>query len=345
MANPAPRPLLTLLEGPQTFQVFKDHDTAHGYAHQLHGTLEEHHDTLQRLNENGMGVFFTVNQTDGKGRKAENIVKVRAYICDIDDAPTPKEKLDKVLTLIKAELPPSAIVESKNGLHCYWYAAAGENVDAREYALTNQHLIKRFGGCVQSKDIARVLRVPGYHHRKDPNDPFLVKRIIENPERLYTQEQIRSAYPLPDEPRRTYVLDARHKIGLDEEERLTEDEKAFRWRRTVEGLAAWTPVEGQKHRVLLLAFGVARKLEVPRSQAETDLYPIVAKWPTKDTTEQAIEKHAAWAYSEQAEEAHINGLRSCGVTIDLRGGPNSRRWKKRRRPTKGEDRPKGDDNP
>lgn len=328
-APATPTTPLTLLEGPQTFQVFPDNNEVPGHAQIIHGTLEEHRAKLEQLNENGMGIFYTVNQTDLQGRKADNIKRVRAYICDIDGTPDPMDKLNKLLELIRAKLPPSAVIESRNGLHAYWYAADNQSTDQREYANVNQHLIKQFGGCTQSKDLARVLRVPGFMHRKDTNNPFLVKRVIDEPSRVYTAEQIQQAFPLPvDAPRPTAVELRRN--APTQEENLTEDEEEFRWRRTLEGLAAWNPVDGSKHAVLLVAFGVARKLQVSQSQAESDLYPIVATWNTKDSTEQSILKHANWAYSSEAKDAHINGLRTLGVSIDLKGGPRSKNWRRTR---------------
>lgn len=322
---------LALLEGPQTFQLFPDNNTVRGYAQIIHGTLEEHRAKLEQLNAEGMGVFFTVNQTDGQGRKAENITAVRAYICDIDNIPDPKDKLNKMLELIRSKAPPSAIVESKNGLHCYWYAVDGESIDQREYATVNEHLIKRFTGCTQSKDLARVLRIPAFMHRKEMDNPFLVKRVIEDQTRRYTADQIKTTFPIPVEEPKRYSLDMRKNERPDNDEDLTEDQCEFRWRRTLEGLTAWTPVDGMKHTVLLLAFGVARKYQIPQSRAESDLFPIVATWNTKDSTEQSILKHANWSYSDGADIAHINGLRRVGVEIDLKGDPGAKNWRRKRR--------------
>lgn len=63
-----------------TFQTFGE-GKKRGKKHLtklLHGTFDEHHDKLLELNAQGAGVFVTINKTDGKGRKAENIVDVRA---------------------------------------------------------------------------------------------------------------------------------------------------------------------------------------------------------------------------------------------------------------------------
>ena len=50
----------------------------------LHGTFNQHKDALAALNAKGAGVYVTVNQTDLKGRKEANIVKVRALFVDLD---------------------------------------------------------------------------------------------------------------------------------------------------------------------------------------------------------------------------------------------------------------------
>lgn len=53
-----------------TFQTFADADDASGsLVRMLHGTLDQHAAQLQRLNDQGAGVFVTVNETDLTGRK------------------------------------------------------------------------------------------------------------------------------------------------------------------------------------------------------------------------------------------------------------------------------------
>jgi hypothetical protein len=50
---------------------------------------------LSHLNEQGAGIFVTVNETDGKGRKRENITRVRAVWQEDDDGfdgPFPLER-------------------------------------------------------------------------------------------------------------------------------------------------------------------------------------------------------------------------------------------------------------
>ena len=53
----------------------------------IHGTVDNCWAELVSLNDQGAGIFVTVNETDGKGRKTENIKRVRAVFVDLDGAP------------------------------------------------------------------------------------------------------------------------------------------------------------------------------------------------------------------------------------------------------------------
>ena len=105
-----------------TFQTFDD-NTDRGKADKLsamtfHGSLSTHAPRLKNLNAKGAGVFITVNATDGRGRKADNITAVRALISDFDDA-DPK-RLDRLLNL---PIPPNLVIESSTDKHhAYWIA-------------------------------------------------------------------------------------------------------------------------------------------------------------------------------------------------------------------------------
>ena len=48
------------------------------------GSLSERWDELVDLNRKGAGIFVTVNETDGLGRKNSNIIRVRAVFQDDD---------------------------------------------------------------------------------------------------------------------------------------------------------------------------------------------------------------------------------------------------------------------
>lgn len=70
-----------------TFQLFDDNKDRRSseLARVLSGTLDEVWNRLCAYSERGAGVFVTVNETDGIGRKLENMKRVRAVFQEADD--------------------------------------------------------------------------------------------------------------------------------------------------------------------------------------------------------------------------------------------------------------------
>src|SRR5262249_29637637 len=79
-------------------------------------------------------------------------------------------------------LDPSLVVESSPGkFHRYWLVADHWAADERgrmDFAGVMERLIESYGSDKNAKDISRVLRLPGFLHRKDPARPHMV-HIIE----------------------------------------------------------------------------------------------------------------------------------------------------------------------
>ena len=152
-----------------TFQTFDDNADRDdkSLVRVLHGSLEQLAARLSRLNAKGAGIFITINETDLKGRKAENIKKVRAVFSDLDGAPLEPVK--------KAKLKPHIIVESSpERWHPYWRA---EGIRLEDFGAIQKAIIERFDADPNIHDLPRVMRLPGFYHRK--GDPFLV-RIIDS---------------------------------------------------------------------------------------------------------------------------------------------------------------------
>lgn len=298
------RAMLELLKGPQTFQTFKDTPDADVSPHVLHGGLMQHWHRLRDMNGAGAGIFFSVNETNQRGRTLADITRVRAYYAEIDQIPFEDQKRARVYGALSAALPPSAIVESKNGLHLYWYALKNQPLDPAEYKLTNLHLIHAFEGDKRVRDLARVLRVPGFKHTKDPEHPFAVMVTYEDPAALYDWREIREAYPLPQhEQPQPWSRSGKPSAPSPEA-----------WEVVLQGLFDWRPVDGEKHFVLMLALGVAVKFGVPQAQAEEDLIAVVSGWNTRESAETSVRSRARWAYT-QGGPCTVKGLRSAGVPV------------------------------
>lgn len=125
----------------------------------------------QPANGGFCGVYVVVNETDGKGRKANNIIGVRALFVECDHG----SLSDVHIAEFRDYFKPSIIVESSPGkIHCYWLLQQ-ESCPLSKFSSCQQMLATRFTNLragLEAKDLPRVLRVPGFLHLKDLGCPF-----------------------------------------------------------------------------------------------------------------------------------------------------------------------------
>lgn len=165
----ASRFLDALAEGePVTFQTFDDSEKKRReLAQVLHGSIDEAGDALQAANQRGAGVFWMVNYGNSKGRKREHVTGVRALFLDLDGAP-----LEPVLA---AGVEPHAVVESSPGKwHVYWLVTGCK---LEQFALAQKALAAKFGGDASVNDLPRVMRLPGFLHRKSAPYQSRIERL------------------------------------------------------------------------------------------------------------------------------------------------------------------------
>ena len=147
-----------------------------------HGTFNEHKQTLAAINKRGGGVFVTINETDLKGHKKENILKIRAVFVDLDGSP-----IQPILDL-EEDLQPHIIIESSpNKWHTYWLV---DNCSLELFPNVQRALAAKFNGDIAVNNINRVMRLAGFSHNKgesfitrihtmqDNNYPYSVNKLI-----------------------------------------------------------------------------------------------------------------------------------------------------------------------
>ena len=142
------------------------------------GSLRSLKDWLTAQNNAGGGVYFVVNQTDGEGRKRENIKKVRAVFIDLDGAP--------IAPVLKAAIQPQAIIESSPGHYQAFWRCKG--VALYEFTAIQSALARKFNGDKTVKNLDRVMRLPGFYHLK--KEPFMSRIYRENVCLPYKKEEI-----------------------------------------------------------------------------------------------------------------------------------------------------------
>jgi hypothetical protein len=142
---------------------------------------------LEKYNREGFGIFGTVQAFDGP-RRIENLVRIRAWAVDIDRG----SKESQIERLHRSPLKPSSIVETKQGFHAYWYA---RDAKAENYRAVASRLVEFFDGDRNARDLARVMRVPGFLHQKDPANPFPVRRVWGPIAAAYNEASMALAFP------------------------------------------------------------------------------------------------------------------------------------------------------
>jgi uncharacterized protein DUF3987/primase-like protein len=157
-----------------TFQFFSDGPGT--YAEIFHGTLDEVWSKVHALNTPArrVGVFVTINETNFKGRRSENIVRPRALFADADS----DEQITRSIEAIEAcRAAPSMIVKSGRGLHFYYICA---DIPRDQFSTLQKSLIDKLGTDAAITDLPRVMRLPGTLHLKNPVKPRLVKLLRTN---------------------------------------------------------------------------------------------------------------------------------------------------------------------
>ncbi len=169
-------------ETTHTFQTFDDDKDRVNprLARILHGTLDEHYEVLRNLNLQGAAICVAVNETNGKGRKIDDITKVRALYQDDDG------------NGIDLPIKPHIAVETSPGrFHNYWSV---NNINLDEYDGIHQQIIDDYGCDPACKGVNKALRMPGFFHCKE--EPHLVRIVATNDISPYGREKVMEALKL-----------------------------------------------------------------------------------------------------------------------------------------------------
>ena len=166
------------------YQTFQDRKSAEKDGSLTRITTDQA--ALPDLHARGAGIYATVNQTDGTGRKSQNITHVRAVWREADDPDLPALPIE-----------PSMVIETSPG-HRHEYFLVQNDWPADEqgradFASIMERMVETYGSDKNAKDISRVLRVPGFLHRKD-SPPHLV-RIVAASVRRYSRQELLAAFP------------------------------------------------------------------------------------------------------------------------------------------------------
>jgi len=160
-----------------------------------------------RADAEGLEVFFGVGRRVEHSKGADGVLAIAAVWVDIDPSDEAREdgdllheeRVEMRRRLLAHEPAPSIIVTSGQGVQAYWLL--DEPADPEVVRAVNTALAARLGGDKLACDPARVLRLPGSHHRKTAT-PLPVGEIWTSSYALHRiedmpQERARRSYAAP----------------------------------------------------------------------------------------------------------------------------------------------------
>lgn len=151
------------------------------------------------------GFFAMAKYGAANNRTTKNVVALKSFYVDLDCGPgKPYQDLIEGMTALKdfclaTKLPKPTIVKSGMGAHLYWVCKdTFSRVDWLAHAEKLKGLCEAQGFRVDpaiTGDAARILRIPGTFHVKDPTNPILVEVLFAAPE--LTRDELQQLLP-PD---------------------------------------------------------------------------------------------------------------------------------------------------
>ena len=209
---------------PVTFQVFydpKDGTTRPDLAATWTADIDSSLDYLQYAQSQYCGVYMTINETDGTGRETDNITKLRVMFADFDGIAEPQWSITPHLVQRR---------DATHG-HAFWLIHA-DGVSFDEWSTLQKQIAMYHGTDEQVIDPARVVRLPGTIHYKDPQNPvsYAITSNYAGSGHRYTIDEIRNACALPADLDAKLNQWANARAGIDEGigyERNAQEESRF----------------------------------------------------------------------------------------------------------------------
>ena len=152
-----------------------------------------------KMQKKGCGVFFSINGFREGKRKKENLTNINAVYVDIDIAKEENHlEKDELLGkkaiannyIMKSPLEPHFITETKNGFHLIWLV--GDIETESDFIFITKGLTKYFKADDGGLSVNKVLRLPGFRHLKNPEDPFKCILLKDNSDTIpkYCKDEI-----------------------------------------------------------------------------------------------------------------------------------------------------------
>lgn len=143
------------------FQPIDDKSRNKPYVN-FHSKLSAAKTKLEKLQTQGAGIFITLNETDGRGRKKANITYVRALFIDIDD--------------YTDQRPPAFSIEAGRTGKRHFFWLPSEEIELTKFSTMQKMLADVFKSDPAVHDLPRVVRLPGTWNLKGKPEMHRLKK-------------------------------------------------------------------------------------------------------------------------------------------------------------------------
>lgn len=119
---------------------------------------------LRKANDAGANVYFGAHPRAGKDGTAAGVKSAQVFFADFDNV---AEETTVMAKLEVGGIPePTVVVSTGGGFHCWWRLDRPLDVD--RWRLFERAIVHKSGADPAVKDVARIMRLPGYVNTK-PN--------------------------------------------------------------------------------------------------------------------------------------------------------------------------------
>lgn len=169
--------MIDKLQGLVTYQTFgetqnKGNKNLCRIVHQYDQKL------FEKLNDQGAGIYFMFNEGNGSGRNNKSVVKIRGFFQEDDHSCD-----------VELPLEPHFVVQTSPGKFHRHFFVNGLSQD--DYKRLMHIMISDYGSDPNAKDLARVLRVPGFKNHKSG---FQVEIVAQSDKEPYTRSEVMEAF-------------------------------------------------------------------------------------------------------------------------------------------------------
>lgn len=147
-------------------------------------------------NSKGYNVYYLPNSANSIPRDrpidGTDIVNWNYVFCDFDlKSKNYASKVDFLVALGNAEIPPTKVVDSGNGIHVYWKVS---DLTAMSFLTLSRRVMRKLNTDPAVQKIYQLMRVPGTINTKVKDQPIPCEIIFED-SIIYTSEELDKLLP------------------------------------------------------------------------------------------------------------------------------------------------------